>query len=126
MRGRVRVKLSFYAAYRPQRSTAPLAAVGLRDGHNLLGAARAAVRGFVRLVKAVGGENEIGFVQSAFMFGIGLGGLTCATLLRRFDGIILPGNGWPVSGSLITIGVSRDKRCEKSPVLICVVGTLLK
>lgn len=28
-------------------------------------------------------EAEIGFVQSAFMFGIGLGGLTCATLLRR-------------------------------------------
>ncbi len=28
-------------------------------------------------------EAEIGFMQSAFMFGIGLGGLTCATLLRR-------------------------------------------
>ena len=30
-----------------------------------------------------GTEVEIGFVQSAFMFGIGLGGLTCAALLRR-------------------------------------------
>jgi FSR family fosmidomycin resistance protein-like MFS transporter len=28
-------------------------------------------------------EADIGFVQSAFMFGIGLGGLTCATLLQR-------------------------------------------
>ncbi|MCE9525112.1 MAG: hypothetical protein K8R36_03550, partial [Planctomycetales bacterium] len=36
------------------------------------------------LLKARGNtEAEIGFVQSAFMFGIGLGGLTCATLLRR-------------------------------------------
>ena len=30
-----------------------------------------------------GTEVEIGFVQSAFMLGIGLGGLTCATLMRR-------------------------------------------
>ncbi len=28
-------------------------------------------------------EEEVGFMQSAFMFGIGLGGLTCATLMRR-------------------------------------------
>ncbi len=28
-------------------------------------------------------EADIGFMQSAFMFGIGLGGLTCATLMRR-------------------------------------------
>lgn len=36
------------------------------------------------LLKARNGtEVEIGFVQSAFMFGIGLGGLTCAALLRR-------------------------------------------
>ena len=35
-------------------------------------------------------EADIGFVQSAFMFGIGLGGLTCAMLLRRHhEGVIL-------------------------------------
>ncbi|MBC7857153.1 MAG: MFS transporter [Pirellulaceae bacterium] len=30
-----------------------------------------------------GTASDIGFVQSAFMLGIGLGGLTCATLLQR-------------------------------------------
>ena len=37
-----------------------------------------------------GTASDIGFVQSAFMLGIGLGGLTCATLLqRRHEKVIL-------------------------------------
>jgi FSR family fosmidomycin resistance protein-like MFS transporter len=55
------------------------------------------VVGSLRIIAAVGvpillgflltarnwSEEQVGFIQSAFMFGIGLGGLTCATLLRR-------------------------------------------
>src|SRR5678815_5770118 len=45
------------------------------------------------------------------------------TGLMRLDGMMLPGNGWPVSGSLIVTGTPPRVTAEKSPFFSASVGT---
>jgi FSR family fosmidomycin resistance protein-like MFS transporter len=66
-----------------QGRTAPLILVLIIGSLRIIPAAGVPVLlGFLLLTRNANAQ-ETGLVQSAFMFGIGLGGLTCATLVRR-------------------------------------------